>query len=252
MIGLASLRRELDWQIRHRLTWSAPVRKRRMEPRAVFAAGLPDAAGARYGELDRLYPLSRWEPACTTDEFLESLCLLDLLDRYLPSPPAGNSLDIGCKNWSYLPALHAWRPGPWDGVELDAHVRYFDLSTRRGRGEEMARSFPGCRYRACSLLDVRESYDLVTWFLPFVTPGPQLAWGLPQRFFAPAALLHHAWSRLLPGGILFVLNQNGDEALVQGRLLEECGIGAEGLGEISGPFREDEQRHGWVARKPCR
>ena len=117
--------------------------------------------------------------------------MLDLLDRHLPALPAGPGLDVGAKNGVLLPALRAVWPHPWDLVELDAHRRYLDLSTRRAHGERLARAFPGCRYMAGSVEDITERYALVTWFLPFVHEGPLRAWGLPRRFFAPERLFRH-------------------------------------------------------------
>ena len=89
--------------------------------------------------------------------------MLDVLDRYVDSPDSARpGLDIGCKNGCYLPGLQAWSGGRWDGVELDAHRRYWTLTTRRAHGEFVARSLPGCRYLAGNLLEVRGRYGFIT------------------------------------------------------------------------------------------
>jgi hypothetical protein len=189
---------------------------------------------------------------CSPLEFQENLYVLDVLDRYLGTRPnPGRGLDIGCKNWSYVPALYAWSGSAWDGVELDAHRRYATLVTRRAYGEYMAAPFPGCRYIPGSLLDVEQRYSVVTWFLPFVRVEPLLAWGLPRRFFEPLRLLRHAWQRVLPGGRMLVVNQGRGEAEIQGELFRKTEIPARFLGEIvstSSPFKKS--RFGWLAERP--
>jgi hypothetical protein len=212
---------------------------------------LPAAGRERADELAGKYDLSRWPGLLTALEVQENLYTLDLLDRYLPALPPGPGLDVGAKNGVLLPALRATWPYPWDLVELDAHRRYFDLSTRRAHGERMAGAFPGCRYVAGSVEAISEQYALVTWFLPFVHEGPLRAWGLPRRFFVPERLFRDVIDRVEPGGVLLVVNQGDDERDTQRQLFRAAGLAPEDLGQLTStvsPFKRPRFGHLW--RKP--
>lgn len=213
---------------------------------------LPPAQHLAANALAARYDLAAWAKACDAQGFRESLYVLDVLDRYVGSPiyPAPY-LDIGCKNGCYLPGLQAWSGGSWHGVELDAHRRYWTLTTRRARGEFVARSLPGCRYTAGDVLDLQGPYGFITWFLPFLHATPLRVWGLPDRFLLPLRLLAHVWTLLPPGGSLLVINQGEAEAESQDRLFREAGISARSLGWVESPlspFRRP--RWGWLADKP--
>ncbi|MDD3517601.1 MAG: hypothetical protein PHQ14_04570 [Chromatiales bacterium] len=248
-------RRELDWWLKARLRWSAPVFKRRLRDPERLRQRLDAAAVRRWRELASRYDLSRWVEVCSLDEYRECLAVLDLLDRHAGAAPAsGRGLDIGSKNGSYLPALVTWHGGGWDGIEIDAHLRYWNLATRRGWAESMLRPWPDCRYIAGSLLDLdpdASRYAVVTWFLPFVTPTPFIAWGLPRRFFMPQRMLEHAWRLLAPGGRMLVVNQGEAEAEAQQGLFEVAGIAATGLGEVGGVFDHPSMppRYGWLVER---
>lgn len=247
----ADLPGELAWRLRNAVTLSPPALKLPLLLRRLRPLRLPPEAAARRDQLATHYGIASWPRFCSPLELRENLYLLDVLDRYA-GRPSGQCLDIGSKNWSYLPALYAWSGGPWDGVELDAHRRYLNLATRGAYAQGMAARYPGCRYRAGSLLGVEGQYGFIAWFLPFVTEGPHLAWGLPRRLFQPQALLDHAWALLAPGGRLFVINQGEAEAQVQGGMFAQAGIAARPLGEIVSPlspFRRP--RYGWLAEKPA-
>ena len=248
---LPGLRREFDLWLQNRLTWSAPVWKRRLTSLADLEATLPPPALARYRELAARYPLARWPQVCNRREAQLNLYVLDLLDRHARrSAPGARLLDIGSGRWSYLPALASFAGERWDGVEIDAHRRDWTLVTRRGYAGFMRRIAPGCRYLAGSLLDVRGIYGGITWFLPFVTPGPLAAARLPARMLQPRALLAHAWQRLADGGWMLVVNQGEEERAAQQVLFGECGIDARALGEMESVFSPfHERRFGWLAVK---
>lgn len=145
-------------------------------------------------------------------------------------------VQVGCRNFSYLPALHAFRSIPWSGVELDAYARYWSGVTRAAYAQTLARHYFGCRYHAGSLLEVEGSYDLIIWFLPFVVVDTLTAYGLPRRFFAPEKLLSKAYELLSPGGTLFIVNQGRIEYEEQQRLCREGGFHFITLGEVVSPF----------------
>ena len=207
-------------------------------------------------DLGEGYDLSRWPALLSTPELRENLYLLDLLDRYLgraSGNPGGGGLDVGSKNGATLPALATFFPAGWDLVELDAHRRYWDLSTRRAHGERMARAYPSSRFYADSVTSLFGTYRLVTWVLPFVRPRPLEAWGLPRRFFQPAALLAHVLSRVAPGGTLFVVNQGEVECEAQQALFAEAKVAAEPLGRLFGalcPFERPRYGFRWTRPMP--
>lgn len=242
--------REWVWWWRNTLTWSLPA-IRRSRSWTALSRTLPPAARAAAAELATRFDLSRWTNACDAQGFRESLYVLDLLDRHAGPPCCSPPyLDIGCKNGCYLPGLQAWSNGPWDGVELDAHRRYWTLVTRRACGESVARYLPDCRYVAGNLLELNGSYGFISWFLPFLHEAPLRAWGLPARFLMPLALLEHAWALLAPGGRLFVVNQGEAEADRQARLFQKAGIRAQPLGRVESPLSPFQRpRFGWLADK---
>ncbi|MDQ2068993.1 hypothetical protein [Natronospira bacteriovora] len=252
MAWLLNLRREIDWQIKQALTWSHPPRKTLARLKDIHDE-LPAPARARLDALAQRYELSHWEHICNPQEMLESLYVLDLLDRHLPNPepgPNARTLDIGAKSWPYLPGLYAWQPTAWTGVELDAHLRYIDLTTRRAHGEAMARAHPGCQYRADNVLQLQGQFQLITWFLPFFTPEPLARWGLPQRFFMPERLLKHVYAQLAPNGQLFITHQSEKEANAQATLLDQCKIQTAERLHLESPFAPERGQHpGWLIHK---
>lgn len=243
-----NLGRQWAWWLRGHITWSPPVIRRSRTLPALLHT-LPPALRPAAEMLASRYDLSGWGRGCNAQGFRESLYVLDVLDRYAGSPDSARpGLDIGCKNGCYLPGLQAWSGGPWDGVELDAHRRYWTLTTRRAHGEFVARSLPGCRYLAGNLLEVRGRYGFISWFLPFLHAAPLQDWGLPNRFLMPQTLLDHAWTLLVPGGRLLVVNQGEAEAQRQAWLFEERGIVAGALGRIESPLSPFQRpRYGFLA-----
>jgi hypothetical protein len=227
---------ELGFRWRQAMRWSAPAWKWRAGSLASCLAPLSPEAQVRGEALARRHDLGAWPRLLSRIELHENLYTLDLLERHLPGLPPGPALDVGSKNGSLLPALCAAWPHPWDLVELDAHRRYPDLSTRRAHGERLAAAFPGCRYLAGSVEAMPGPYALVTWFLPFVHEEPLRAWGLPRRFFQPEALLRHVTSLVQPGGALFVVNQGEAEHDTQHRLFRTLDLDPQILGRLNSPL----------------
>jgi SAM-dependent methyltransferase len=247
---VADFPREVGFAFARWLRWSPPSWKRRVADGVSAVHPLGEAALARLAELELRYDLSPWPRVCSASEYRESLYVLDLVERFVtPVAPAGPGLDVGSKNGAYLPGLCAARPGRWVGVELDAHRRYLNLATRRGHALGLIQPYPEARYLAGSVLDLEDRYAVVTWFLPFVVVEPLDAWGLPRRFFEPQRLLEHVVERLLPGGVLLIVNQGEREAEAQATLLRSVGATFEALGRMQSevsPFRL--QRFGWRVR----
>lgn len=226
--------RDLSYRARCRMRWSAPVWKRSIRPFEAILDAAPGVARDRVVDLSRRYPVAAWTGVVNRFEARENLYLLDVLDRFVAIGPdkTRRGLDVGSKNGSSLPALAAFSRCPWDLVEIDAHRRYWDFTTRRAHGEWMARRFAGSRFVAGSVVDLFGKYDLVTWVLPFVRPGPLESWGLPRRLFAPEELLRHVIGRVAPGGTLLVINQGDVERETQAHLFAKIGVSAEDLGRV--------------------
>ena len=92
----------------------------------------------------------------------------------------------------------------------------------------------------------------MTWFLPFVTPRPLVSAGLPDRLYTPAAVLRHTWSLVAPGGALFVINVDDEEADCQAALFDEVGVEVTNLGLVTSAFDAlDFELRGWIARRPA-
>ncbi len=166
-------------------------------------------------------------------EWRESLYALDVGSTHMGSTLPGRALDIGSKNGAMLPGLVTALPTGWDAVELDAHRRYLWGSTRRVYGESLARLFPDCRFLAADVRAVTGAYSVITWFLPFLTPEPLVAWGLPDSHLVPEVLLRHALGLLRPGGVMLVVNQGEREAELQQALFSRLDVPAQALGPIT-------------------
>jgi hypothetical protein len=233
-LDLRDLFTDAAYRVRSRLTW-APAGFHRRGSLARVLARLPPAAATRARSLLAHHDTSTWEPLLSDLELHENLYALDLLTTLAPGARAPG-LDVGAKDGSLLPALQAAAPGPWDLVEIDAHRRYADFSTRRSHGERRVRAYPGSRYLAASVTTLAGPYHLITWFLPFVVPEPLRAWGLPERLYAPEALLAHVLGLLAPGACLLVVNQGERERDRQAELFELAAVAAEALGPVASPL----------------
>jgi hypothetical protein len=240
---------DVAFAVRSTLTWSPPAFKR-VASRVQLDAQLDARAKARLAELERTFDLSSWATCCSLPEWRESLYVLDVLTTHLPPTlPAGRGLDVGAKNGCTLPGLATASPRAWDAVELDAHRRYLWGSTRRVYGEALARRFEGCRFIAGSVADQLGPWALVTWFLPFLNAQPLAAWGLPARFLEPERLLRHVLQRVVPGGVVLLVNQGEEEAALQQQLLERVGARFDAVGRITSPLSPfQKERFGFLVR----
>ena len=240
---------EIAWLLKNKLTFS-PRLKRKAQLVSIdhLLRSFTSGQITRHGFLSEQYDLSNWPSVCTKTEYIENLYLLDVLNRYLPSiPENGKGLDIGCRNFCHLPALSAFHSYAWMGVEIDCHARYWNGYTRKAYGEYMASQFPRASYRGGSLLETTGQFRMISWFLPFLFPETQSAWGLPTRYFDPKRMLAKALELLATNGVMLIVNQGQHEAEEQLRLLEDAGIEYKNLGcieSIFSPFIKP--RYGWL------
>lgn len=251
--------RDLAYRARSRVRWAPAPWPHRLRPVARDLRTSSAAARARAEALGREHAaIGRWSRWLAPIEVQEALYVLDTLSAIMPRELRGAggaraALDVGSKSATHLPALHALAPCPWTLVEIDSHRRYWNLITRRSRGEQIVRDYAGCRYIAGSVRDLRaetERFDIITWTLPFVFEVPLAAWGLPQRFFEPAALLAHVLSLLSPRGALVIINQSEYERDEQRHLLDVAGVAGERIaafGPLDSPLSTFRQQR-WAFR----
>jgi SAM-dependent methyltransferase len=252
-MGLYSrFQRNIDWSIKRLFTWSRRVPDWSVGDLGIVKQDFDDVQNKRAQELDQAYETSHWTRICEKTEVHRCYYTLDVLDQHLKGEiPEGPALDVGAREWWYIPALYSFRPGPWLGVEVDGYQRYGDMTTRAAVARVRCSSLDGVEYAIRSILDEKGRYAFITWFLPFVFFDTQVAGGLPDRFFEPRKMLEHVYGLLEPGGVLFVVNQNQEEVEEQGRLFESLGINAESLGTfVSSWVIDPPTRQGWLVRKP--
>lgn len=224
---LRELPNECAWAIKQRWRASRVPHLPRGEDDLGRVGLLSPEQRARYDVLAQRYALTRLGDYLRPEQWRENLYVLDVLDQQLGRNRAaapGPGLDIGCRNFSYLPALHAYSARPWQGVELDAYARYWNGSTRAAYGRALAARYPGCAYHATSVTAVTGSYVLIVWFLPFLNVETLVAYGLPRRYFDPPTLLSAAHRLLTPGGTLLIVNQGAQERDAQQQLCAELAL----------------------------
>lgn len=134
------------------------------------------------------------------------------------SSRVSHCIDIGCKNWSYLPALLKHFPAAaLTGVEVDPYRRYGNLYLRgdyaraqvkaaeaQGR---IAEFIPGDFCEISSKARETKGITLFCLFYPFLSKNPCLKWGLPLRFSNYESLLEKILSQTSPRAFLFSVHQ---------------------------------------------
>lgn len=194
---------------------------------------------ARYDTLGQRYALTRLGDYLSAEQWRENLYVLDVLDQQLGQSRVttpGPGLEIGCRNFSYLPALYAYAAHPWHGVELDAHARYWNGWTRAAYGRALAARYAGSVYHATSVTALTGSFVLIVWFLPFLNIETLIAYGLPRRYFDPPTLLSTAHRLLAPGGTLLIVNQGAHERDAQQQLCAALALPCTAPLVIASPF----------------
>ena len=196
-------------------------------------------------------------PALIQRNKLENLYTEDILEQYFQKieKEEVKILDIGSKNWFYALGEHnffskLYEKFSIDGVELDAFRLYSNFYNRFEVAKYYTKNLKNTNYIARNLLDIKENYDYIIWFLPFVLPNPHRLWGLPIKYFYPEKLLTHAYNLLEPNGQMLIVNQGEKEAEVQEELLQKLGANYKKLGEIqSMHFEYKNKRFGFLIKK---
>ena len=166
-----------------------------------------------------------------------------------------NVLDIGCKNWFYAKGEHEFFASfcddfRLDGVEIDAFRLYSNFYNRYEVAKYYTKGLKNTNYIAGNLLDLKDKYDYIIWFLPFVVYEPHKYWGLPKKYFYPEKLLDHAYNLLNPNGEMLIVNQGEKEFETQKEFLKKLNIKYKDLGEIKNDYFEyQNKRFGIVVNK---
>lgn len=187
----------------------------------------------------------------------ENLYTKDILEKYFNKVKKENIkvLDIGSKNWFYAKGEHDFFSSFTDkfflmGVEIDAYRLYSNFYNRYEVAKYHIKNLKNTKYIAGNLLDIKEKFDYIIWFLPFVLIEPHKMWGLPKKYFYPERLLNHAWSLLNEKGEMLIINQGVFEANAQRELLEKNNINYVDLGEITSDyFQYKNKRFGFLVKK---
>lgn len=139
--------------------------------------------------------------------------------------------DIGCRNWSYAPALAETLPNAeLVGVEVDGSRRYWNLFRRKDQVQSQVDELLLAGKRArCMFEDFKtvplgpiEGKALFCFFYPFVSEEPCLKWGLSLEFVDFGALLKHALTQ--PNSVLFSVHQGEWEAEIARKVYRDLGL----------------------------
>ena len=214
------------------------------------------------------YHLECLKTNSTRRNYRENLAIIELLESFISvEKESATILDIGSKNWFYAPGEYSFfmysgysalschpelvsgayqnqdkREICLDGLEIDAFRVYADLHTRQDYALYYTQGLENCRYLPKDLMKHHEKYDYITWFYPFVTEVPILAWGLPLRLLTPLKMLKHAVSLLNPGGTMLIVNQNEREYAIQENLIKELNHSYIKKGEFDNAFLQDDRK----------
>lgn len=188
---------------------------------------------------------------------LENLYTTDVLNQFFSKSEKETIkvLDIGSKNWFYAQGEFKFfndfcNDVSIDGVEIDAHRLYSNFYSRYEVAKFYMQNLTGLNYIIGNLFDIKNKYDYITWFLPFVILEPHIYWGLPRKYFCPEKMLEHAYSLLNDEGEMLIINQGEAEACAQCNLLEKLKVSYKSLGLVKSQFYQYKyDRFGFLVKK---
>ncbi|NNM62680.1 MAG: hypothetical protein HKM03_10965 [Steroidobacteraceae bacterium] len=185
---------------------------------------------------------TRFERDLSAPTSLRNYEYLDVLDRAFAqagrSPPTGGALcDIGCANFWYVRALHAFfRPSSLIGVEVEGYRRYRDGHTRFDYAAGYIEGLPNTRFEVADFRDFGEPADVITAWFPFVTSTAILAWRLPLSMLRPQALFGRVKRNLRADGWFVMINHGQQEASTAAELCDAAGLEQCFCAAIAGPL----------------
>jgi SAM-dependent methyltransferase len=198
-------------------------------------------AEAESARLEHDYHLHYLYEHSTLDNYLENLYYLSLLEQAFASlqsnlPDSILAADIGVSHWFYVQALAAFykwfkssskpRAIHLYGYETDAYRVYANLYARYDFARVHMQGLEEVEFFPKKFSPLRERYDVITLFFPFIFLKDHLTWGLPHTHFSPDSLLQEAWTSLKHGGTLLIVNQGKEEFEKQTELLARRSIPA--------------------------
>jgi hypothetical protein len=193
--------------------------------------------------LMKKYQLDFLKNNSSTQNYLENLYLIDILDKYLEIKPQEtlNILDIGCKNWFYAKGEYFFFKKFSEnlflkGIELDSNRLYTNFYTRKEVAKYHIQNLKGVDYIEGDFLEQNNQFNYIIWILPFVVKTPLIKWGLPEKYFQPEKMLKHAFKSLSPNGKLFIINQGFAEYEEQIKFCEKLNLKYKKIGEINSDF----------------
>lgn len=170
-----------------------------------------------------------------------ALVLQQAVPEGRPKRPVDHVFEVGCRNWSYLPAVGRFFEGKAQrltGVELDGGRRHYNGYRRIDYARAQAAAFnaavpagPLAEARYADFLGLRapaagEGARGLVSFFPFVSEGPARAWGVPPRPFAdfPRFLRHACEGGFVrsKGDFVLTVHQGEWEAEIAARAYSEC------------------------------
>lgn len=228
---LNSLRHRIGFGLSERLRWS---RGAHYETPALELKPATAEQGERIAALQTRYQV-KFERRLNAATSLNNYEYLDILDRasqaFGLSPPRGGDLcDVGCANFWYAPALHAFfRPDRMVGVEVEAYRRYRDGHARIDYARGYIEHLPRTKLLIADYANSELPADVITAWFPFVTPAAILAWRLPLSLLRPERLLQRVRANLRSGGAFFMVNHGLREAAVAHSLCVAAGMRSRGV-----------------------
>ncbi|MGE4234402.1 MAG: hypothetical protein AB7F43_13835 [Bacteriovoracia bacterium] len=139
-------------------------------------------------------------------------------------------IDVGCRNWSYLPSLISHFDSSFIGVEVDVFRRnlnmhrrldYLKAAVSYAKKMGVEAGFAAQDFRKLRFRETKST--LVLFFFPFVSSNPCLKWGLPTSFSDFSELVEAA--KKIPGitHIASVHLGNWELSLAE-KAYRECGL----------------------------
>ena len=225
-----SLYHELWFRLSEGIRWS------RRPYHEIPAGRLTELAPWQATRIDRLrtrYGLA-FESYYGQHTALANYTYLDVLDQAWmrmdrPIPRHGIVTDVGCANFWYARALHAFfRPAILKGVDVEGFRLYPTGYSRYDAAAGYLADLPQTSFVVANYCEVEEQADVITAWFPFVTPLPVLAWRLPLTVFSPGQLCARIARNLAPKGTFFMVNQGVDEAAIAADYCRRAGLRAVG------------------------
>lgn len=200
MESMHSFRNELALWARQKIRFSRAGYSEKSQPNLAYEALL----------LARKYALEPLLPLLSQDTILKNLSTLLWLEEMGINRISESVLEVGCQDFSRLPALRAYfSPNHPQilGIELDAYPLLQDFHSRKDKADYFCSLATKSEYRCQDFFTFREPHSLVLSFYPFVSLHPALAWGLPSRYGDAGQWLQSFERNLKPKGFLFVVHQ---------------------------------------------